>query len=98
VAHRDEKGRFIKGNNANPSGRPPKEREVKYYDLLLTTVSEAEWVEIICTAARQAKRGDASARKWLTEYLVGVPAQKMEFTGKDGSKLAIHLSWEEADE
>jgi hypothetical protein len=98
MALRDEKGRFVKGGVGNPKGRLPKEREVKYYELLMTAVSEDDWVDIVVNAAKQAKRGDGTARKWLTDYLVGVPAQKLELSGRDGKKLNINLSWEEADD
>lgn len=68
---RDDKGRFVKGNGGGP-GRPPKEREDRYREIMLNTVTFDDWKEIVQTAARQAKRGDAVARKWLSDYLVGL--------------------------
>jgi hypothetical protein len=95
---RDEHGKFIKGAPGISTGRPPKEREVKFYDLTVSAISDADWVAIVNKAKAQAKSGDSVARKWLADYLMGVPSQKMELTGKDGSKLNINLSWEEADD
>jgi hypothetical protein len=77
---RDEKGRFIKGHTGNPNGRMPKTREIKYYELTISAVSEADWVEIVKAAVKQAIRGDNQARKWLSDYLIGMPQQKVDLT------------------
>lgn len=97
MADRDSKGRFIKGQTGNPAGRMPKEREVQYRDILVTAVPVEDWHEIIYKAVKQAKQGDATARKWLTDYLVGVPAQKMELTGKDGKTIEVRLVKDDID-
>jgi hypothetical protein len=81
LRERDEKGRFIKGSVGNPKGRPPKAREERYYEITLSTVTFADWEEIIRKAADQAKRGDYQARKFLAEYLVGPPVQRTEILG-----------------
>jgi len=83
MADRDAKGRFIKGNKGNPNGRLPKEREIKYYELTKSNVSESDWTEIVVATVKLAKRGDNQARKWLSDYLIGVPAQKMDLTLSD---------------
>jgi len=77
---RDEKGRFIKGHSGNPTGRMPKDREVKFYDLTVSAVTEDEWVDIVKAAVRLAKKGDAQARKWLSDHLIGLPQQKVDLT------------------
>lgn len=77
---RDEKGRFIKGHSGNPTGRMSKEREVKFYDLTVSAVSEEDWIGIVKTAVRLATKGDAQARKWLSDYLIGLPQQKLDLT------------------
>ena len=58
----------------------PKEREVKFYDLTVSAVSEEDWIGIVKTAVRLATKGDAQARKWLSDYLVGLPQQKVDLT------------------
>ena len=80
MPERDERGRFIKGNGGGP-GRPPKKREERYYEILISTVSYADWRAIIQKAAQQAKRGDATARKWLADYIVGTPEQNLNIGG-----------------
>ena len=89
---RDENGRFAKGNGGGP-GRPKKEREVRYYEIMQSKCTFKEWGEICQKAVDQARRGDSVARKWLTDYLVGTAPQKHEITGADGETLVVNLSW-----
>lgn len=88
---RDEKGRFVRGVSGNPKGRPSKEREIQYRDVLLTAISLMDWRKIVEKARDQALRGDAVARKWLADYLVGVPVQKFEHSGEDGAPISIQI-------
>ena len=85
---RDENGKFINGNGGGP-GRPKKEREVRYAEIMQTACTFTEWRKICLKAVEQARRGDATARKWLADYLVGVPKQKMELTGADGGPIML---------
>jgi hypothetical protein len=89
MAERDEKGRFLPGNKASP-GRSPREREERYYEITLSTVSFDDWQMIVKKAAEQAKRGDPVARKWLSDYLLGPAQQKLDVT-TDGEKLIIEF-------
>lgn len=93
---RDENGKFAKGYKGGP-GRPKKDREVRYYDILHTAVTFEDWKEIVAKAVADAKRGDAVARKWLADYLIGPPVQRNELTGAEGSALTIHIVREEID-
>lgn len=86
---RDGKGRFVPGNRANPKGRPPREKEVRYLDLMKQVVTDDDWKAIVKKATDQARRGDASARKWLSDYLIGAPTQRTELTGADGGALKL---------
>lgn len=75
MGKRDANGRFVKGHSGNPNGRPKKQRETRYYEILVSTVTYEQWGRIVAKAAQQAERGDAVARKWLADYIVGVPEQ-----------------------
>lgn len=75
---RDAKGRFVKGHKSK-GGRPSLQREIRYYEILMGSVTFEDWRRIVEKAAEQAKRGDAVARKWLSDYLVGQPEQ--DFNG-----------------
>jgi len=87
MTDRDANGKFVKGNSGNPTGRAPKERELRYYEILKTRVSFDDWSEIIDKTVQQAKRGDAVARKWLSDYLVGAPVQRSEISGPNGGPV-----------
>jgi hypothetical protein len=80
---RTEKGTFAKGNTGGP-GRPKKEREEKYSEIMLNTVSYERWKRIIEKAASQAEKGDSVARKWLSDYLIGPAVQKIAPVTPDG--------------
>lgn len=85
MTERDSRGRFVKGNTegskSNGGGRPPKERELRYYEITVSTCTFADWERIVRKAIQQALRGDATARKWLADYLVGTPEQNINVTG-----------------
>ena len=93
MAERDENGRFIKGHTGNPSGRAPKEREERYYSILMSACTFEDWKRIIEKAVEQAKRGDGQARKWLADYLVGTAEQRLDLTS-GGDKIFITLTGE----
>ena len=84
---RDEKGRFVKGNGGGP-GRKPRAVEQSYLDATMAAVSLEDWTAIVRQAVTDAKAGDAAARKWLSDYLLGLPAQKVEHSG------GVSLLWD----
>jgi hypothetical protein len=50
--------------------------ESDYMATLLDTVSMEDWQDVVSNALLSAKQGDAQARAWLAQYLVGKPAGK----------------------
>ena len=70
---RDAKGRFTKGSSGNPQGRLPKQVEKTYLQVSESVCSFDVWREIVAKAVEQARRGDARARQWLSDYLIGKP-------------------------
>lgn len=92
MANPTGKGGPRKGDKSrNPNGRPKKEREEKYYEILVTACTPTHWKTIIEKAIAQAERGDAVARKFLADYLIGQPIQKMEHTGAEGGAMDIEI-------
>lgn len=98
MTDRDANGRFIKGNSGNPTGRASRAREERYYEILKSTITFEDWQAIVKKAGEQAKRGDAVARKFLADYLVGPPIERKEITGADGSALTIRVEYAGQDE
>lgn len=76
MAERDDKGRFLKGQSGNPTGRPID--QFKYLKRMGAAVTAKDWREIIDKAVFQAKRGDPRAREWLSQYLMGKPPQQVD--------------------
>jgi len=58
-------------------------------EITMSTVTYADWRDIIKTAVKQAKRGNPQARKFLADYLLGLAIQKHEISGPDGSVLTV---------
>jgi len=86
---REENGRFKKGHTGNPNGRAPRGREERYYEILKQSVSIDDWKQIITKAVDQAKRGDAVARKWLADYLIGPPVEPIDITNRGTLKVLV---------
>ena len=86
---RDAKGRFVKGHTGNPNGRAPKAREERYYEITMSACTFKDWEDIVKKAVSQAKRGDSVARKWLSDFLVGVPEQPIS------GLFNIELKWDD---
>lgn len=68
-------GKFAPGNKLSP-GRPKKSREEKFQHVAVTAVSLTEWRLIVKKAVIDAQRGNAAARNWLTQILLGPLAPK----------------------
>jgi len=75
-----ETGKVKKGNLravGNRGGRPKREFELKFLRTLVDTVAPEDWSAIILKAVEQAKAGEWRARAWLSNYLIGVPVQRV---------------------
>ena len=79
---------FQKGKSGNPNGRPPKAREIRFYEITLKAISYDDWRQIVSKAKDQALRGDAIARAWLGKVL-GVEIDRHEVSGADGEPIRI---------
>lgn len=61
---------LIKGNATH------RRTEGDYMSTLLDTVTLDDWQDVVSSTLAAAKQGDAQARAWLAQYLVGKPAGK----------------------
>ena len=92
IIARDSKGRFVKGASGNPQGRLPKQTETSYLQVSESVCTFDVWREITMKAVEQAKRGDARARQWLSDYLIGKPLQ-MVMAVQEKQENAITIKW-----
>jgi hypothetical protein len=68
--HRDGNGRFAAGNPGGP-GRPRRAIEQDYLIAVTDVVPPERFQKIAERAAEDAEKGDARARQWLSDTLVG---------------------------
>lgn len=61
---------FIKGTAKH------RRTEADYMSTLLETVTLEDWQAVVTSTVAAAKQGDAQARAWLGQYLIGKPAGK----------------------
>jgi len=85
-------GTIKPGEVRNPKGRPKKEREVRFLEVTLSAVTFSEWEKVVEKALEQAKRGDSQARKWLSDYLIGPPQQRIDHT-TGGEKIKAYIGF-----
>ena len=95
MAERDSGGRFVKGEYRGGPGRPRKDREDRFYEIAVNAVTFQDWKDVILRAVSQAKRGDSSARKFLADYLMGTPIQKIAPVTPDGENPYMAMDKDE---
>lgn len=88
MADRDERGYFLPGHSVRSPGRPKRKTEQSYLDIMLSVVTPERWQKICERAAKDAEKGDTSARKFLADYIVGKPVERIE---ADVTQLAMTL-------
>ena len=93
AADRNENGQFVKGVSGNPKGRAPRKKEERFLEVSIAAVSLKDWRDIIKKAVEQAKRGDTQARKFLADYLLGTPQQKLDVTS--GGEPIVMVNWDD---
>lgn len=81
MGDRDQKGRFVAGNTA--AANKPRE----YVEAIRDRVPLDKWQRIIDRAAKDAIDGDAVARAWLADRLIGKPPQVLDLRGGEALLL-----------
>jgi hypothetical protein len=61
---------FQKGKPPGP-GRPRRETERSYLNATMSACTPEDWIQITRKAVEDAKRGSATARRWLSDILIG---------------------------
>jgi hypothetical protein len=85
---RDEKGRFVKGHNIPGPGRPSRDIETSFINVLTDVCSMDKWKKICNRAVNDAIKGDAKARDFVASYLIGKPRQVLELQSAETVLLA----------
>ena len=81
---RDKNGRFVKGCKSISPGRPKQKREDRFMAITQSACTFADWRKIVKKAVEQAVEGNTAARKWLSDYLLGPPPQRIEYSAPEG--------------
>lgn len=80
---RNAQGQFVKGYKGGP-GRPKRKHEDRYIRWMAQRVKKKDWDQVVDVAMANAKAGDAAARRWLSDYLIGRPPQQVTIEGDVG--------------
>ena len=82
-------GKFVKGNKANPGGRP--RSDITLIQLIDSVVKSEDWEAIIKKILVKAKNGDMKAMELLLDRRFGKPLQQTE--NKHEGTLAVVVEW-----
>lgn len=90
--NRTPNGQFIAGSSGNPKGRPCKEQSLAFLmaELLNYTQdgeSKSNKEKFIEKVYEMAINGDHTAIKLVWNYIDGMPLNRSEITGKNGTPL-----------
>lgn len=72
---REKNGRFLPGTPPGP-GRPPRQTEAGYMQVMMGACDLNTWREVCEKAVADAKAGDSKSREWLARYLIGDPGHQ----------------------
>lgn len=88
MTDRGPDGRFVKGNKASP-GRSPRQLEEEYRLRFTQKLTPTKFEEISDRLIKMALQGKLEAIKLVLAYALGMPTQRNEHTGADGSPIQI---------
>jgi len=96
-AERDARGRFLAGNRVGIRGGPAARAKAQtYLNIMWQEVTDDDWRAIVRRAINDAIHGTrytvAPARAWLSDYILGKPAERVQLDQNAESPLARVLS------
>ncbi len=83
-------GKFVKGNKANPGGRP--RSDLSLVALIDEAVTDDDWKFIIKAQLVKARRGDHKSIEWLSNRRFGMPTQTTDNTHR--GKVELVFDWD----
>ncbi len=90
MTDRDASGKFVKGNSANPGGRP--RSDLSLSALIDGAVTEDDWKFIITAQLKKARRGDHKSVEWLTDRRFGKAVQPTD--NKHEGTINVIIDWD----
>ena len=79
------------GQSGNPKGRPSKEVEREYLDIMITACTPERWANIVERAIHDAEKGDKFARDWVSAHLIGEPKRVHEYMINENRSVLIEV-------
>ena len=79
------------GQSGNPKGRPSKEVEREYLDIMITACTPERWAKIVERAIHDAEKGDKFARDWVSAHLIGEPKRVHEYMINENRSVLIEV-------
>ena len=64
------------GTSGNPAGRPKRETERDYLDVVMRLCPLKSWAQVVERAVVDAQQGDRHARDWLSRYLLPLDSEQ----------------------
>ena len=64
------------GTYGNPAGRPKRETERDYLDVVMRLCPLDSWAQVVERAVVDAQQGDRHARDWLSRYLLPLDSEQ----------------------
>jgi len=90
MADRDTKtGRFLPGNNANPTGRKPAAEEFGLLQRLRDLIDDDKFDAIVDAMFQRARRGDVRAAELLYSYILGKPPQNIDLRSDNITRIIV---------
>jgi hypothetical protein len=94
MTERGPDGKFLKGNSANPGGRPKSDLSITA--LIDAVVKPSDWEFIITCLKTKARRGDVKAIEMLMDRRFGKAIQQTQLTGEEGGPLKVIVEYVDA--
>lgn len=92
-------GRWMKGcGSPNPKGRPPRNVEKEYLNVIISEVTHDVLRAITQRAIEDALKGDGKARDWIAKYAVGEPTTVHEYLVEKNQTVTIRVVFEKQGE
>lgn len=74
---------------AGRKAQPLEERQFGMRQVVVDAVTDDDWRQVTATALTQAKDGDATARAWLSSWVMGAAPKELTLKGDDDHPMVF---------